>query len=58
MATTSLFIMGVFECPKEVNYSSETKAFKSDKYTCDLYLEYDNETIVNISLIDCIKRLD
>lgn len=55
----ALFFMGVFEPARQDynNYHSETKAFKSEKYSCDLYLEYNNTSgISNITLLNCILR--
>jgi len=40
--------------PTTEQYHSETKAFKSSSYTCDLYLEYSENEIQNITLLECV----
>ena len=53
-----LINLGVFKVRSQENYSSETKAFETDEYICDLYIEYDNHVVTNITLIDCIKKVN
>jgi len=48
----------LFVLQSQVDYESETKAFRTDEYACDLYIEYENDMLVNITLVDCIKRLN
>lgn len=55
----ALFTMGVFKTPSyQEDYSSETKAFRTDEYACDLYIQYENDMVTNITLVDCIKLVN
>jgi uncharacterized protein (UPF0333 family) len=54
----ALFMMGVFKTSPQEDYNSETKAFRTEEYACDLYLEYEGNRLMNITLLDCIKRWD
>ena len=53
-----IVLMGVFLIVvlslSKGDYHTETKAYFNEKYSCDLYLEYEGNCIKNISLLDCL----